>query len=99
MADGHSNTLPKPVKRSTRWTSFVGTPAAGRVVRGLQEEGNPAHRLRVEHNKHTLLIHLSDENGQGWTTIALDRATREWSIAQRVRQLDAAKAACEQLYI
>jgi hypothetical protein len=29
----------------------------------------------------------------------LDRATREWSIAQRRRQLDAAKAACEQLYI
>jgi hypothetical protein len=98
MADGHSNTLPKPVKRSMRWTSFVGAPAAGRVVRGLQEERNPAHRLRVEHNKHTLLIHLSDENGPGWTTIALDRATREWSIAQRERQLDAAKAAYEQLY-
>jgi hypothetical protein len=99
MADGRSNTLPKPLKRSTRWTSFVGAPAAGRVVRSLQEEGNPDHRLRVEHNKHTLLIHISDENGPGWTTIALDRATREWSVAQRTRQLDAAKAACEQLYI
>jgi hypothetical protein len=99
MADGHSSTLLKPVKRSTRWTSFVGAPAAGRVVRGLQEEKNPAHRLRVEHNEHTLLIHLSDENGPGWTTIALDRATREWSIAQRRRQLDAAKASCERLYI
>ena len=73
--------------------------AAGRVVRGLQEEKNPAHRLRVEHNKHTLLIHLSNEDGDGWTTIALDRATREWSIAQRLTQLDAAKAAFEQLYI
>ena len=99
MADGRSNTLKKPVKRSRRWTSFVGAPAAGRVVRCLQEEKNPAHRLRVEHNEHTLLIHISDENGPGWTTIALDRATREWSIAQRQRQLDAAKAACEQLYI
>lgn len=99
MADGCSNKLLKPVKRSTRWTSFVGTPAAGRVVRGLQEEKNPAHRLRVEHNQHTLLIHISNEDGDGWTTIALDRATREWSIAQRGRQLDAAKAACEQLYI
>ena len=99
MADGHSNTLPKPAKRSRRWTSFVGTPAAGRVVRGLQEEKNPAHRLRVEHNDQTLLIHISDDNGQGWTTIALDKVTREWSIAQRRRQLDAAKAAYEHLYI
>src|SRR4030095_16250851 len=99
MADGHSNTLRKPVKRSRRWTSFVGTPAAGRVVRGLQEESNPAHRLRVEHNKDTLLIHISNEDGDGWTTIALDRATREWSIAQRRRQLSAAKAACDQLYV
>lgn len=99
MADGHSTTLVKPVKRSRRWTSFVGAPAAGRVVRGLQEEGNPAHRVRLEHNEHTLLIHVSDERGPSWTTIALDRATREWSIAQRRRQLDAAKAAHEQLYI
>ena len=99
MADGHSNTLRKPVKPGRRWTSFVGTEATGRVVRGLQEEKNPAHRLRVEHNQHTLLIHISNEDGDGWTTIALDRATREWSIAQRRRQLDAAVAACEQLYV
>ena len=99
MADGHSNTLRKPLKRSKRWTSFVGSPAAGRVVRGLQEEGNPAHRLRVEHNKDTLLIHISNEDGDGWTTIALDRPTREWAIAQRERQLDAATAAYDQLYI
>lgn len=99
MADGHSNTLPKPPKPSRHWTSFVGDPAKGRVVRTLQEENNPAHRLRVEHNQHTLLIHISNEDGDGWTTIALDRATREWSIAQRRRQLDAAVAACELLYI
>jgi hypothetical protein len=99
VADGHSNTLPKPLKPGRRWTSFVGAPAAGRIVRSLQEEKNPAHRLRVEHNEHTLLIHISDENGPGWTTIALDRATREWSIAQRQRQLDAAKAAYGQLYV
>jgi len=99
MADGHSNTLPKPAKRSRRWTSFVGAPASGRVVRSLQEENNPSHRLRVEHNQHTLLIHVSNEDGDGWTTIALDRATREWTIAQRRRQLDAAIAACELLYI
>jgi hypothetical protein len=69
------------------------------VVRGLEEEGNPRHRVRVEHNRDTLLIHISGEEGQGWTTIAIDRPTREWSIAQRPRQLDAAKAAFSQLYV
>ncbi len=29
MADGHSNTLPKPAKRSKRWTSFVGALLQG----------------------------------------------------------------------
>jgi hypothetical protein len=69
------------------------------VTRGLQEEGNPEHRVRVEHNKHTLLIHVSNEDGHGWTTIALDRATREWAVGQRMRQVDAAVAAYDQLYV
>ena len=99
MADGRSNPVPKPSKRGVRWTSFVGVPAVGKITRSLQEQGNPNHRVRIEHNKFTLLVHISDEDGQGWTTFALDRATREWSVAQRRRQLDAAKAACEQLYI
>ena len=47
-----------------RWTSFVADQLSpGRVVRGLHEEANPSHRLRVEHDSHTLLIHLSDEEG------------------------------------
>lgn len=98
MSDGRSNTVARPIKRSSRWTSFVGTPTRGRVVRGLQEEGKPEHRARVEYDKSTLLVHVSDENGQGWTTIAIDRATREWSVAQRSTQASAAKAAYEQLY-
>lgn len=98
MSDGHSRRVPKPTRRSVRWTSFIGAPARGRTVRGLQEEGNPAHRLRVEHNKDTLLIHVSDEDGRGWTTLALDRVTREWSLAQRPRQMHAAKSAYEKLY-
>lgn len=56
-------------------------------------------RVRVEHNKDTLLIHISGEVGQGWTTLAIDRPTREWSIAQRRRQSDAAKAAYGTLYV
>ena len=72
--------------------------APERVSRGLHEQGNPAHRLRVEHDRQTLLIHLSDEEGAGWTTVAVDRATREWSVAQRTTQLDAASSAVAALY-
>jgi hypothetical protein len=66
--------------------------------RVLYEAGNPAHRLRVEHNRDTLLVHLSDEDGQGWTVMAVDRATRRVAVAQGRRQLDAAEAAFAQLY-
>ena len=99
MADACSRSVPKPQRRSVRWTSFVGSIARGRVVRGLEEEGNPQHKVRVEHNLDTLLVHISNENGQGWTTVAIDRGTREWSIAQRRRQLDAAQVAYSQLYV
>ena len=66
--------------------------------RVLYEAGNPAHRVRVEHNRDTLLVHLSDEDGQGWTVMAVDRATRRFAVAQARRQLDAAEAAFAQLY-
>lgn len=98
MADARSKTLPKPQRRSVRWTSFVASARRGRVVRGLEEEGNPKHRVRVEHNQETLLVHIAGEAGQPWTTVAIDRATREWSIAQRERQQDAAQAAYAHLY-
>ena len=98
MTDGISKRISKPPRRSVRWTSFVAAAPRGRVVRGLEEEANPRHRVRVEHNRDTLLVHISDESGLGWTTVAIDRSTREWSIAQRARQLDAAAAAYRQLY-
>lgn len=98
MSDGCSKTVPKPKTRSPRWTSFVGLQGRGRAIRTLQEEANPEHRVRVEHNKDTLLIHISDERGEGWTTLAIDRATREWAVAQRTRQMEAAEAAYGQLY-
>ena len=66
--------------------------------RTLAESGNPAHRLRVEHNRETLLVHLSDEDGKGWTVLAVDRATRRWAVAQARRQLDAAEEAYSRLY-
>jgi catechol 2,3-dioxygenase-like lactoylglutathione lyase family enzyme len=81
----------------SRWTSFVADPREARP-RVLNEEGNSAHRLRVEHNRDTLLVHLSDEDGKGWTVMAVDRASRRWAVAQALRQLDAAADAYDRLY-
>lgn len=79
-----------------RWTSFVAdAPDGDRPVRGLHEQANPRHRLRVEHDDHVLLIHLSDEDGTGWTTIAVDRENREVVSAHARRQVDAARRAYE----
>jgi hypothetical protein len=96
MTDAKSKPVARPAR--SRWTSFVGTFARGRAVRGLAEEGNPKHRIRVEHNKHTLLVHISDEDGRGWTTLAIDRPTREWALAQRRGQMQSAEAAYGLLY-
>jgi hypothetical protein len=98
MADARSKRLRRPQRKSVRWTSFVGSAVRGRLVRGLEEEGNPRHRVRVEHNQDTLLVHISGEDGVGWTAVAIDRATREWAIAQRRRQMDAGVAAYSGLY-
>ena len=80
-----------------RWTSFVADPDEPRP-RILFEEANPGHRLRVEHDAKTLLIHLSDEDGPGWTVFAVDRASRRWAVAQADRRRDAAVEAHTKLY-
>jgi hypothetical protein len=81
----------------SRWTSFAADPTEPRP-RTLYEEGNPDHRLRVEHNRDTLLVHLSGEDGRGWTVLAVDRATRQWAVGQAGRQLEAAEQAFARLY-
>jgi catechol 2,3-dioxygenase-like lactoylglutathione lyase family enzyme len=88
-----------PAKRPprSRWTSFV-ADSGEEKPRILSEQGNAAHRLRVEHNRDTLLVHLSDEDGKGWTVLAVDRATRDWAVAQALRQQEAAEEAFERLY-
>src|SRR6187399_1598157 len=94
-----SDKPPRPRTSGRRWTSFVAEPSTdGKPVRGLHEAANADHRLRVEHDPSTLLIHLSDEDGAGWTTIAVDRATRQWAVAQDRRQSDTARAAYDTLY-
>jgi hypothetical protein len=64
----------------------------------LHEEGNPDHRLRVEHDRDTLLVKLSDEDGDGWTVLAVDRTTRRWVVAQARRQMDATSDAYTRLH-
>lgn len=81
----------------TRWTSFAADPTEA-PPRTLFEQHNPRHRLRVEHDDYTMLVHLSGEEGAGWTVLAVDRETRRWAVRQARRQLDAARAAYEALY-
>ena len=82
---------------TSRWTSFVADSSA-KKPRALFEEGNPDHRLRVEHNRETLLIHLSGETGDGWLVFAVDRASRRWAVGEARRQVDAAEQAFNALY-
>jgi hypothetical protein len=77
-----------------RWSSFVADAPAAHV---LHEAGNPAHRCRIEHDDRTLLVHLSDEDGAGWTALAVDRPTRRWAVAQARTQLAAATRAVDLL--
>jgi len=94
-----SDKLPRPKGGRRRWTSFVaGDASTSERIRGLHDEQNPRHRLRVEHDANTLLIHLSDEEGVRWTTFAVDRATRQWSVAQADRQSDSGAGAYDGLY-
>jgi hypothetical protein len=77
-----------------RWGSFVADAEGDRV---LHERGNPAHRCRVEHDDRILLVHVSGEDGPGWTTLAVDRATRRWAVGQARTQLAAATRAVDDL--
>ena len=89
--------MPAARRRHSRWTSFVADPH-GDPPRVLYEEGNPAHRVRVEHDGATLLVHLSDEDGAGWTVVAVDRTTRRCVVARARRQVDAAQDAYTRLH-
>ena len=88
-----------PLRRPprSRWTSFIADSTVP-TPRTLHDQDNPVHRLRVEHNRDTILVHLSGEDGEGWTVLAVDRPTRRWAVAEGRRQLDAAAEAFERLY-
>lgn len=70
-----------------RWAGFV---ADSDGAKALHEVGNPDHRVRVEHDRDRLFINLSDEDGTGWTVIAVDRRTRECGVGQHRAQGTAA---------
>jgi hypothetical protein len=89
--------LSRPKK--SKWNSFIGVEGRSGRVRGLEEELNPKHRARVEYSAATILVHLSDENGRGWTVMAVDRATRKWAVAQAEKQMSAVQQAFDALYL
>ena len=91
--------VPRGKGGGRRWTSFIaGDASTGKRIRGLHDERNPRHQLRVEHGASTLLIDLSEEDGVAWTTFAVDRATRQCSVAQADRQSDSGAGAYDGLY-
>lgn len=77
------------------WTSFVADPERRRI---LHEDGNDVHRLRVEHDRERLYVELSGEEGKGvWTVLAVDRASRRYSVAQAETKSAATRAAADAL--
>ena len=79
----------------SRWTSFVADPDHRRI---LHEEGNEAHRLRVEHDRARLYVELSGEDGTSpWTVLAVDRASRRHAVAQAETKTAATQAAAQAL--
>jgi hypothetical protein len=81
----------------SRWTSFVAESDL-EAAHILREATNPEHRLRVEHDDRTLLIHLSDEDSPGWTVIAVERSTRRTAVCQGRTQSQTAQRAYRALY-
>jgi hypothetical protein len=59
-------------------------------------ESGPVQRPTTNRGRWTSFV--AAEDGRGWTTLALDRATRAWSLAQRDSQLDAATSASGSRY-
>jgi hypothetical protein len=79
----------------SRWTSFVADPDRRRI---LHEDGNDAHRLRVEHDRARLYVELSGEDGGApWTVLAVDRASRRYAVAQGRTKTAATQAAAQAL--
>ena len=78
-----------------RWTSFVAEPDRRRI---LHEDGNEAHRLRVEHDGARLYVELSGEDGTGpWTVLAVERASRRYAVAQAETKTSATQLAADAL--
>jgi hypothetical protein len=67
-------------------------------LRIMHEQGNEAHRLRVEHDRTRLYVELSGEDGSGpWTVLAVDRASRRYAVAQAETKTAATRDAAHAL--
>lgn len=64
----------------------------------LHEDGNAAHRLRVEHDRARLYVELSGEEGTApWTVLAVERVSRQYAVAQAETKTAATEAAARAL--
>jgi len=104
--DGRTSTISIPVDGPRKEVSVPGQsrgqPSTSFIAdepgaRNLHEDGNPTHRVRIEHDRSTLFVHLSDEDGRGWTVMAVDRKTRQWAVAQGRTQRGTATTAYNEL--
>jgi hypothetical protein len=97
MTPDQPDDAPRAASGGGRWHGFL-ADVSDRPAKALHEQGNEQHRVRVEHDRYTVFVHLSDEDGKGWTTMAVDRQTRAAAIGQARSQHDAAREAYTALH-
>lgn len=65
------------------------------IAHTVQMEAAGSSRRSARGQRWTSFV--ADDPRDGWTTIAIDRATRRWAVAQHERQADAAREAVNRL--
>ena len=92
MTDARSNSVPRRTR--SRWTSFVGRYAKKDEPYAVWKRKEIRSTAYVWSTISTPCLFISPmKTLSGWTTLAIDRSTRGWAIAQRGSQLRAAEAA------
>ncbi len=70
--------------------SVVQKPAGGMWCSTWAATGPVGGSRSGTPDRDRLFVNLSDEDGRGWTVIAVDRRTREYGVGQHRVQRDAA---------
>lgn len=94
MTDSSDLPVPRPPVSRGRWNGFA-ADVSDKPGKAFHEAGNDRHRVRVEHDNHTVCVHLSDEDGDGWTSLVVDRSSRAFAVGQARTQ----KAAVSEAYL